>query len=699
MSFLGSRRTVLRRNLPTFALLLIIGAATVWTCTADPLEDWRFSLTDSFVPNEDASRAITIVAIDNATLDRYGRFELWPRTLHAEAIRRLDDAGARVIAYDVLFSEDDEEDAAFRNAVADATVVLAVAGDGPMTIQDDGSRSFPFLVSPGANLSAVAAGIGHVNVVPDRDARVRQIPATIAADGKNFPALSAITVERFLEPTELSSPLIDGGKLTVGDLDVPLDDGLFRIAYAGNVQRFQVVSFSDVMDDSLPTSLTAGRLVVVGATAVGVDDFFQTPAGPMPGVILHANAMDALIKGRFLEVLPLAILTTIGFFAAATCAVVMTRRSLAVGAGAAVGFGVAYMVAAWLLPITGRIIDPVYVPGLMGLSLVTSLVWRFAGARAEGLFFRSWFERVAPPEIVRELRTGGIEALRAFEVGEIRLRRYQIEKELGSGATGIVYRARDVEDGRTVAIKRLYPHLARDPIARERFCAEAGILRQLHSAYIVRILDFDEEEEPPVLAMEYLPDSLDRMLAAREGEPLPALEAARIVAQISRGLADALTADVLHRDVKPSNVLLTAESIPKVTDFGLAALNEAGAADVTVTEGFRGTLRYASPEAARRRTLSDSDGVIDARSDVYSLGLVFYELLTGKPAFEGSTMMEVETARALWTLDDVEALNAFPELMEVLRRCLQEDQQSRFRDASQVMEALTSHSPNVEVKR
>ena len=404
MSFLGSRRTVLRRNLPTVALLLIIGAAAVWTCTTDPFEDWRLSLTDSFVPNEDASRAITIVAIDNATLERYGRFELWPRTLHAEAIRRLDDAGARVIAYDILFSEDDEEDAAFRDAVADATVVLAVAGDGPMTVQSDGTASFPILVSPGANLSAAAAGLGHVNVVPDRDARVRQIPATIAADGETFPALSAIAVERFLEPTERAAPLIDAGELTVGDLDVPLDDGLFRIAYAGNVQRFQVVSFSDVMgDDGLPTSLTAGRLVVVGVTAIGVGDFFQTPAGSMPGVVVHANAMDALIKGRFLEVVPLASLTAIGFLVAAVCAVVMTRRSLTVGAGAAFGFGVAYIVAAWLLPITGRIIDPVYIPGLLALGIVTSLGWRFVGARAEGLFFRSWFERVAPAEIVEEL--------------------------------------------------------------------------------------------------------------------------------------------------------------------------------------------------------------------------------------------------------------------------------------------------------
>ena len=146
--------------------------------------------------------------------------------------------------------------------------------------------------------------------------------------------------------------------------------------------------------------------------------------------------------------------------------------------------------------------------------------------------------------------------------------------------------------------------------------------------------------------------------------------------------------------------MLTAEGIPKVTDFGLAALIEEGAADATVTEGFTGTLRYASPEAAERRTLMGaSDGVIDARSDVYSLGLVFYELLTGKPAFEGSTMIEVETARSQWTLDDVEALNAFPELLAVLRRCLQQDQDSRFQDAGQVAEALTSHSPNVEVKR
>ena len=118
--------------------------------------------------------------------------------------------------------------------------------------------------------------------------------------------------------------------------------------------------------------------------------------------------------------------------------------------------------------------------------------------------FFTWFRRVAPPEILSELERDGLEALRGFEVGELRLRRFLIIDEIGSGTTGVVYKAQDLRDRKrkVVAIKRLYPHLVRNQQALDRFRREANVLRRLQSPNVVRLFDFVEDEKSPLLVME-----------------------------------------------------------------------------------------------------------------------------------------------------------------------------------------------------
>ena len=147
----------------------------------------------------------------------------------------------------------------------------------------------------------------------------------------------------------------------------------------------------------------------------------------------------------------------------------------------------------------------------------------------------------------------------------------------------------------------------------------------------------------------------------------------------------------MHRDVKPANILLSKEGVAKVTDFGLAAIDEQGAPEATLEEGFVGTVRYAAPEAAARfGHIGTVERPLDARSDVYSLGLVLYELVVGEPAFPGSTVFEVLESRAHWVFPSETPFDAYPELRQILERCLADEPDARFQHAGRLAEALRS---------
>jgi hypothetical protein len=201
--------------------------------------------------------------------------------------------------------------------------------------------------------------------------------------------------------------------------------------------------------------------------------------------------------------------------------------------------------------------------------------------------------------------------------------RYRLEKEIGRGGMGVVWRAQDSILDRPVAMKEL-PHTA-DPDLRERFRQEARALARLSHPNVVQVYDLVEEGSSLYLAMELV-----------EGGDLQALLEKRIAVgraidlgrQIAAGLAYAHRKGVVHRDVKPLNVLVTAESVAKVTDFGLAKLSESTMH--TMEGAVLGSPRYMSPEQAAGKPA-------DARSDAYSCGATLFHLVTGRPPFEGDT--------------------------------------------------------------
>src|SRR6516164_9214908 len=215
--------------------------------------------------------------------------------------------------------------------------------------------------------------------------------------------------------------------------------------------------------------------------------------------------------------------------------------------------------------------------------------------------------------------------------GQVFSSRYEIERELAHGGMAEVYLARDQLLNRPVALKALFPEYAREPSFVERFRREAQAAANLNHPNIVAIYDWGQEAGTYFIVMEYVEGRSLRDLIRNEA-PVDPNQAAEIAAEMAAALAFAHANGVVHRDVKPGNVLLTRNGTVKVTDFGIA---RAGTSDgLTQTGSVMGTATYFSPEQAQ--------GVpVDGRSDVYSLGVVLYEMVTGIAPFSGDSPVSV----------------------------------------------------------
>jgi eukaryotic-like serine/threonine-protein kinase len=251
-------------------------------------------------------------------------------------------------------------------------------------------------------------------------------------------------------------------------------------------------------------------------------------------------------------------------------------------------------------------------------------------------------------------------------IGRVLGKRYRLVSPLGTGASAHVFLAEDVSLQRRVAVKVLQPGLAKDPGFLRRFEAEARSVASLNHPHILRVFDWGEDAGGPYLVLEYLQGGSVRDILDR-GFRLSHAQAARLGAAAAEGLAYAHARGLVHRDVKPANLLLDEEGRVRIADFGVArALAEA--AWTEPAGAMVGTARYASPEQAQGR-------VVDGRSDVYSLALVLYEALTGEVPFAADTTMATLMARvgaplprhpALGRLDDVLARAAAPEVPQRL---------------------------------
>ncbi|MFZ2054624.1 MAG: protein kinase [Candidatus Aminicenantales bacterium] len=267
--------------------------------------------------------------------------------------------------------------------------------------------------------------------------------------------------------------------------------------------------------------------------------------------------------------------------------------------------------------------------------------------------------------------------------------KYKIVEEIGRGGMGVVYKAEDVQLQRTVALKFLPPHLADSPELKERFLIEARAAAALSHPNICVIHEVGESEGRSFIAMEYVEG--DTLRDKIKKGPLKAEEASDIAIQIASGLGEAHHKDIIHRDIKSANIMLTAKGQAKVMDFGLAKLR--GGSSLTKSQTTLGTVAYMSPEQAKGEE-------VDGQSDLWSLGVVLYEMLTGELPFKGDRDLSIIHSIVHEDPKPIK-LRKPPvpaELQQVVAQALKKNQESRYRSAEEMLKDLRKYEETLRAE-
>jgi len=268
--------------------------------------------------------------------------------------------------------------------------------------------------------------------------------------------------------------------------------------------------------------------------------------------------------------------------------------------------------------------------------------------------------------------------------------KYKIVEEIGRGGMGIVYKAEDLRLQRTVALKFLPPNLADSAELKERFLIEARAAAALSHPNICVIHEVGESEDRPYIAMEYVEGETLRDRIKKK--PLTTEDALSIASQVAAGLGEAHRKDIVHRDIKSANIMVTNKGQAKVMDFGLAKLR--GGSSLTKSQTTLGTVAYMSPEQARGEE-------VDGRTDIWSLGVVLYEMLTGELPFKGDRDLSIihsivhEDPRPIKIRKPPVPL----ELQQVVARTLKKKREARYGSAEEILKDLKAYETSLQLER
>ncbi len=254
-----------------------------------------------------------------------------------------------------------------------------------------------------------------------------------------------------------------------------------------------------------------------------------------------------------------------------------------------------------------------------------------------------------------------------------RLSRYELFELLGEGGTARVFRATDRKTGAELALKVLKPEIARDPEAVQRFVRESRLLSEIESPFVVHGHRVAREGDVIFCAMDLVPGRCVQDLLAERGR-LDEVTALRIVAQVARALAVLHRRGLVHRDVKPGNVIVDDEGHAVLIDLGFATAAADGRSDDAANERTTGTAAYISPEQARGET------GLDVRADIYSLGATLYHLTTGSLPFRGATSEEILARQVLDALsgEAIREIGLSPQVHWLIEKCMAKEREIRF---------------------
>ena len=817
-----------------FVGVLIVLTVLLWHLSSDFIEtlERRFYDFASTSSSRQPSDRIAVIAIDDQSIANIGRWP-WPRDVHAQLIDKLAAAKARVVVHTVFFFEPEVDrglafirkmkDVLAANAepasapsarseqlaqvIAEAEAALDTDGRLAASLRNAGNVLLPShftLGEPQGNadqplpafalksaldessgfslaalkaqepiesLGAAAAGIGHLEQLPDVDGAVRFEPLLVGYYGKAVPSMALLAATKSLNLSAGDIKLNVGESVQIGKLRIKTDEvGLMLPQFykgQGGKPAFAVDSFYDVLNGKIPASKYADKIVIIGATAAGVGTSFPVPGNPsLSPAETIAHITSSILSEHFMVQPGWGGGATLAVLLLVSAYLVVALPRLSAGIAALVTlllftlllgteFGLLSGAALWLklvFPATLLLIghlalttkrflmteagkaksdeESAETSRMMGLALqgqgqldmafdrfrrvpinedvmgnLYSLALDFERKRqfdqAEAVYEHmatynkdykdlkvKWNRAKNLSETVmrggNSAHPGGTMLLDGGAVERPMLGRYQVEKKLGKGAMGVVYLGKDPKIGRVVAIKTmaLSEEFDGDELvdARERFFREAETAGRLQHQNIVTIFDAGEEHDLAYIAMEFLKGK-DLVDYCKDGRLLPVSTVLSIVARVAEALAYAHKQHVVHRDIKPANIMYELETdTVKVTDFGIARITDSSK---TKTGLVFGTPSFMSPEQLAGKK-------VDGRSDLYSLGVMLFQMLSGVLPFRGHSMAELMHKIANEEAPDIGVIRKeLPEaLAHLVAVSLRKRPEARYQDGAQLAHAL-----------
>lgn len=386
---------------------------TLVVLLVQPFYSINLWLSDQLFTAEPPSPNIVIAGIDDNTFEAYGRWADWPRSLHAQAIDNLSQAGAEVIGFDVIFTDSSPDDEMLATAMAEAdNVVLAAVGTQPISHVGAEIIYDNFLL-PISSLEQAASNIGHANVGPDGDGTVRRLPLIVKSSSEQvYPALTLAVLYRLFSMPLPQEYLLENGTVNLLARDIPVDTSYsLRINFAADNAKRPYISYGDVISGDFDPSLVKNKIVLIGMTATGEPDTWSIPtsASKIPGVFIHAAAMDTILIERFLTepgiiitLMIMLLLVGITAFALPRCGT-RYRTDIAKGAGITVGLFIACLVAGFFTFDRGYILGLLYPLLLLPVVYVSNALYIVAIEQSDKRFVKELFGRYISPQIAKEI--------------------------------------------------------------------------------------------------------------------------------------------------------------------------------------------------------------------------------------------------------------------------------------------------------
>ncbi|MFC1986576.1 CHASE2 domain-containing protein [Chloroflexota bacterium] len=395
--------------------LLLAGIGFLFTLVVvlvQPFYNINLWLSDQFYSSEAPSSNIVIAGIDDSTFQAYGRWSEWPRSLHAEAINNLTNAGAMVIGFDIVFADTSSDDDILATAMSSASpVVLAAAGTNRLLSAS--GITYQDMLLPAVPLEQASSSLGHANVLPDPDGKVRRIPLLVKdTDGQTYPAFVLAVLHSLFRmplPDEYS---IENGKLSLLARDIPVDDSYsLRVNFTSRNEDRPYISYGNIIINDFDASLVKNRTVLIGMTAMGEYDTWAIPnsASKVPGVFIHAEAMDTILRQHFLTQIGIYITAIIMLFLIAFTAFALPHcgiwywTDIVKGIGIIGGLFVAYLVASSIATNQGYLLNVLYPLLVLVLIGVSNILYMLIMEQSDKRFVKELFGRYVSPQIAKDI--------------------------------------------------------------------------------------------------------------------------------------------------------------------------------------------------------------------------------------------------------------------------------------------------------